>query len=333
MRIYRLSLGKRYILIFLLLLINYSVSIVAQYETSVDITNCSNENLKKKIDNNTSKLLTEMTMAQNENRAINLSDIDIEKSAVSSLMSLWEICPFRCDETEIVERCLNTSKGYQIRNIPIVMVPLQGEKFEEDEYQEFVVNYNNEGRIVDVYFSINTQQYQSVMRSNLEVQDLRRRQLVLDFVEQFRTAYNRKDMPYLQDVYSDDALIITGTVIKRKSNDGVAMLKPEIKYTQQTKQQYLAKLAKIFENKNSRLNILFDNIKVNKHRTLDNIYGVTLVQKWNSGTYSDEGYLFLLWDFTDEEKHQIHVRTWQPLEDTPKEEVFGLGSFSISLNQ
>ena len=28
--------------------------------------------------------------------------------------------------------------------------------------------------------------------------------------------------------------------------------------------------------------------------------------------YSDDGYLFMLWDFRDDSMPQIHVRTWQP---------------------
>lgn len=41
------------------------------------------------------------------------------------------------------------------------------------------------------------------------------------------------------------------------------------------------------------------------------MYGVTLHQKYTSTTYSDDGHLFLLWDFTDENHPKIHVRVWQ----------------------
>ena len=43
--------------------------------------------------------------------------------------------------------------------------------------------------------------------------------------------------------------------------------------------------------------------------------------------YSDEGYLFLVWDFSDEENPKIHVRTWQPLESVSDEsQIMNLNS-------
>ena len=39
---------------------------------------------------------------------------------------------------------------------------------------------------------------------------------ILDFLERFRMAYNSKDINFLEKVYSDDALIIVGTVLKEK---------------------------------------------------------------------------------------------------------------------
>ena len=69
-----------------------------------------------------------------------------------------------------------------------------------------------------------------------------------------------------------------------------------------------------------------------------NIYGVRLRQEWHSSTYSDVGYLFLLWDFTDEEKPVIHIRTWQPQylgpnqtpeDELPEDEIFSMSDFNF----
>ena len=70
-----------------------------------------------------------------------------------------------------------------------------------------------------------------------------------------------------------------------------------------------------------------------RHPVNPNFYGVTLLQGWTSGKYHDDGYLFLLWDFTNEDAPQIHVRTWQPDKiggkPLPKDEVFSLSDFDI----
>ena len=55
----------------------------------------------------------------------------------------------------------------------------------------------------------------------------------------------------------------------------------------------------------------FENAEVNQE-LYDKIYGVQLKQGWNSSTYSDEGYLFLMIDFTNPKEPIIHVRAWQP---------------------
>ena len=62
-------------------------------------------------------------------------------------------------------------------------------------------------------------------------------------------------------------------------------------------------------------------------------YGVTVLHGWTSGNYHDEGYLFMLWDFTDKKAPQIHIRTWQPSmingKPLPEDEIFGLQNFDI----
>ena len=296
----------------------------AQYKTTMEVTDLQNASLTTKVNKNLTSLLTELNNAQAEKRSLNLQLMELTPDAEIGLSVLWEVCPFRCDETEIVERGLVTSVGYQVRNIPVIMEPLEGEKFENDKSQEIVINFNISGQVTNICFTISPLLYAKVLRSSNPV-DLYRRQIVLDFIENFRTAYNRKDLTYLEKVYSDDALIITGHVINVDKNI------PVIKYTSQTKQEYLTKLRRVF-TVNQRLNIEFEDIKVVKHNAKEHIYGVTLKQYWNSTTYSDVGYLFLMMDFSDEKLPQIHVRTWQPDDPNtplPNAEVFSLSDFEI----
>ena len=152
--------------------------------------------------------------------------------------------------------------------------------------------------------------YAKVMQNKSEISDIRRRMQILDYVEHFRTAYNMKDMPFLQQVFSDDALIITGRVVKVEKSE----LFPQgnkVLYKKQTKQQYLSNLANAFKAA-KYIKVNFDDIKVVAHPTKQNVYGVTLHQEWNTNRYSDEGIVFMIWDFTNEDQPKIHVRTWQP---------------------
>jgi len=290
-----------------------------------------NAAIKSKIETTISRMLTEINMAQDSKRSLNFSAMgNIGTRVQQSMSMLWENSPFKCTDDDIVEHCITTGTGYQIRNIPLEMKPTGERDFNEDEYQEAVISFDKQGNVESFYLSISMNLYMNVIKSNLELTDLRRRQLILDYVEQFRTAYNQKDINFLNQVFSDDALIITGTVIQQKHSEGFST--PKIKYNKQTKEQYIKNLRGVFA-RNSYIKVTFDDIEVMRHPVNPNFYGVTLLQGWTSGKYHDDGYLFLLWDFTNESAPQIHVRTWQPDKiggkPLPKDEVFSLSDFDI----
>ena len=101
-------------------------------------------------------------------------------------------------------------KKYHIRNIPVIMMAAD----ENDQDQELVINFNDNGQIDEILVALESNRYQDIIREGVEPEDFARRQIILDFVEQFRTAYNRKDLNYISSVFSDNALIITGKVLK-----------------------------------------------------------------------------------------------------------------------
>ena len=290
-----------------------------------------NATIKSKIESEVSRMLTEINAAQEAGRSLNFSAMgDIDTRVQQSMSMLWENSPFICTDEEIIEHCITTGSGYQVRNIPLMMKPTGEREFNEDEYQEAVISFDKQGNVESFYLSISMNLYMNVIKSNLELTDLRRRQMILDYVEQFRTAYNQKDINFLNQVFSDDALIITGKVITTKHGDGFTSQK--IQYNKQSKEQYIKNLRGVFA-RNSYIKVTFDEIEVMRHPVNPNFYGVTLLQGWTSGYYHDDGYLFLLWDFTNENAPQIHVRTWQPDKiggkPLPKDEVFSLSDFNI----
>jgi len=291
----------------------------------------NNAGVKSKIENVVSRMLSEVNDAQEDGRSLNFAAMGQISTRVQQSMSmLWENSPFVCTDEAIIEHCITTGSGYQVRNIPLMMKPTGEREFGEDEYQEAVISFDRKGNVESFYLSISMNLYMNVIKSNLELTDLRRRQLILDYVEQFRTAYNQKDIKFLNQVFSDDALIITGKVIQQKHAEGFST--PKIQYNKQSKEQYIRNLRGVF-SRNSYIKVTFDDIEVMRHPVNPNFYGVTLLQGWTSGKYHDDGYLFLLWDFTNEKAPQIHVRTWQPdkigNKPLPKDEVFSLSDFDI----
>lgn len=298
---------------------------------SVTISDGINNNtLKSKMENATERILNEVNAAQAGNRALNFYLMGVNQRVQSSMSMLWANTPFICTDEEIVEHCITTGNGYQIRNIPLLMKPTGEREFNEDEYQEAVISFDKQGNVVSFYLCISMNLYMNVIKSNIELTDLRRRQMILDYVEQFRTAYNQKDINFLNQVFSEDALIITGNVITQKHPEGYMTQK--IRYNKQSKQQYINNLRRVFKL-TKYLKVAFDDIEVMRHPTNPNFYGVTLHQGWTTNSYHDEGYLFLLWDFRNEYAPEIHVRTWQPDKiggrELARDEIFSLSDFDI----
>ena len=313
-------------LIFLLMFVAQNI----MADVTVQIDGIDNATVKAKMERTMSAFLTEVNNAQSSKRALNFGGMGLSTNVQSSVSMLWENSPFECTDEEIIEHCIQTGSGYQVRNIPLMMRPTDS-SFNEDEYQEAVFSFDRNGNMESFYLTLSMNLYMNVIKSNKSVTDLRRRQLILDYVEHFRTAYNQKDKEFLEAVFSDDALIITGKIIPQRVRDNI-QLPARVEYTRQTKRQYMTKLSQIFAA-NKHIKVTFDEIRVVMHPTKSEWYGVTLHQGWTSDRYHDDGWLFLLWDFSNEDHPTIHVRTWQPDKiegkKLPDEEIFSLDDFNI----
>lgn len=299
-----------------------------------------NSLLCDKISTNISMLLTEFNRAYGLHGAIpDLSTISISDDAAASVQMLWRNMPFRCDETQIVERIINTYQGgLQLRNIPIEMRDASG----NDSYQELVIDLDRSGSITRINLAIGANLYRKIMSDGTEVSDLRHRQMILDYMEHFRTAYNQKDLNFLEMVFSDDALIITGKVIQRKRSDRTAIMNSQIAYTKYSKKEYLDRLKTHIFPHTKYIKVNFSDVQVTRHPSIEGYYGVLVKQGYDSLydggiPYSDEGYLFMLWDFRDEDRPQIHVRTWQPYwidqertQTLGEDQIININSFKIS---
>lgn len=296
------------------------------FEISDGVTNPT---LKSNIERNTSMLLSAINQAESSGKDINYSGINIDNLASQSIGMMWNNVHFRIVDDDIVEHCLQikSSTGavieYQVRNIAVEMKPFD-DSYDGDINQEVCINYDRQGNITDFNITMGVQQYMSIIREGERLNDADRRIQILQWVERFKMAYIQKNMSFMEDVFSDDALIVTGRVVKRVHSD----IKPvSVEYTSYGKQQYLKHLKGVFA-RNSYINVKFDDIEIVRHGAKPNYYGVTLKQGWFTKNYSDEGILFIIWDFTDELHPQILVRTWQPME-VDENDIFTLSNFKL----
>lgn len=177
--------------------------------------------------------------------------------------------------------------------------------------ENVVFRLNDDAKIVEVAFGLEERATNDIMNNGAKRYSEEARQVLVNFLESYKSAYALCRLDYLDRVFSNDAIIITGTVVK---SAGFGELKPKeaqhVKYTRQTKAQYLKNLERTM-NSNEFINIHFaDNIV--KKSTGKEIYGIQIKQDYFSSSYGDTGYLFLLIDLNDPKLPCVKVRAWQP---------------------
>lgn len=297
--------------------------------------------LKKRIEHNASVLLTEINRAQIRNSELDFTYVlqSLPKEVKESMGAGWEVSPFRCTKESLSVRLLNSSNGYQIRGIPILMTPNTG-SFDEPKDQEAFIDFDREGRIKGFNIAIIQNQFEKIVSDfgNYSAADMAQRQIILDFLELYRQAWMMRDIDFIDMIYSDDAVIITGTVVHPGEKDGIK-LPDVIKYNVKDKKAYMESLKRSFTKYDKVIKVIFDDIEIIQHPILKNYYGVTLKQDYFANgqrqKYQDVGYVFLLWQFPEEGDPVIHVRTWQPErinnKPLPEESKFSLNTFEESL--
>ena len=134
--------------------------------------------------------------ADDQQEKIKLPKENFTQQAIDDIQDMWKASAMSCPPMDIRSRCLRTSSGYQVRGIPIDLV----EADPEESRQELTIDFTSDGKINGVSISIDLHRYEEIMAEKSSDLDYERRQIIVDFVENFRTAYNRKDLPLLTSV-------------------------------------------------------------------------------------------------------------------------------------
>jgi len=193
-------------------------------------------------------------------------------------------------------------------------------KFVED----VVFHFNPDGKIETLSFGLNEQAIASIIyrKTWSEAERL----TIINFLEHYKTAYALKRLDFISSIFADDALIITGSMVKVKPNienpfQGNAI----VKYNRYNKVQYIKALEQTFAS-NEFINIGFEESNIRKGGKEGDMYGIQIKQNYYSTNYGDQGYLFLLLDFKNPDEPLIHVRTWQPQKNSDGS-IYGIEDF------
>ena len=221
-------------------------------------------------------------------------------------------------------RYVRLGQDIQCRAIPMSFTFSKGKKLIEN----VVFTLNEQGLVDGVQFALDEISAKDIM-ANTEASESSRLTL-LNFMENYKTAFSLKNADYIESIFADNAIIITGRVLKKTDmvDSRQLILNDNVKYTQQTKAQYISRLRDSFARK-EWINIDFGNTEF-KLGNSDNIYAIRLLQDYSSSNYGDRGYLFLLIDNTNPEQPLIRVRAWQA--ETAGKPAFSLSDYEYLTN-
>ena len=162
-----------------------------------------------------------------------------------------------------------------------------------------------------------------------EQKDAKRRQFIDDFLATYEAAYEKKEIEYISNFFSDDALIITET--KKLSPIGKEIV-PSTRKTRpyqtivENRKEYIKRLKGIFDS-NVSIKLSIAGKRIRQHAKYPEIYGINFTQLWKDQNGGDNienqmpGFVFLMIDFKKSEQTPIiHVRTWQPNDNIEKEQ-------------
>ncbi len=145
---------------------------------------------------------------------------------------------------------------------------------------------------------------------------------ILRFMEDYQTAYALKRLDFIKNLFSEHAIIITGSVLsptKGHIENSVVFGNDEnVKYQQYTRDEYIRKLERLFKY-NEYYHLTFEDnvtgiVNTNGMLPVGSAFAIQIRQIYNSPNYSDRGYLTLFLNMQNEDPI-IEVRLWQPERD------------------
>lgn len=198
------------------------------------------------------------------------------------------------------------------RSIPMNFSFSGNRRFSED----VVFTFNKEGLIDNISFGLGKVAKENLLNhltNNFFTQE--KCDILANFLENFKTAYALKRLDYLEQLFDDDAIIITGKVLQKFNGNKEFGLwnNRYVQLVQQDKATYMKHLKRSFASKEF-INIKFANNRIRRTK-VDGVYAIQIKQDYFSSNYGDSGYLFLLVDIRNTKEPIIYVRAWQEQPD------------------
>ncbi|MEX0608009.1 MAG: hypothetical protein WD016_01705 [Balneolaceae bacterium] len=291
-----------FLLFFLSMFLSQIVSAQNNIRTKVMLTSGLDASVNAEIEVKIEALL----LAINE-LSFNEENIFSGEPGVSKLVELVKPQKFVSNLDEINTYIIITEEEtYEIPQLYIR--PLDGNEF---SYEELELTFSKSTELIDAKITGKERNYQRILRRASEA-DEAEKATVNNMLEDYKNAFSDKNVRKVRSLFNQNSSIITGS---RRKSDGLLV------FNRYSYDDYMQRLEDRVLTTYNTINIRFEDGKIYRHPDFRESFGFYAKQYYNTPSYSDTGYVFMIWDFSTTEEPKIISRTWQ-------EQSFGLSQYS-----
>ena len=276
------------------------------YESTVRFVNGPDEVFMQKLDARFSRILTACSRGDMENCREYFTPDGYE-----AMIELQRQRPFANSEALYRPQFIQNGDEYEARGFRVLSDEAAGR-----QTMYLVFHLDLGGQITDVHFGLGPERYRELYRAGQAIKDSVICMAVKQFIDLLQHAYCVRNLDFITKAYSEGALIVVGRKLvesvepESDAQQVVSLPRDKYEFIRRSKREYIERLAQIFSD-NEFVSVEFRDVRITQHEQFPNIFGVQLIQRWESPSYSDEGYLFFAIRRT-ESLPIIEMRSWQP---------------------
>ncbi|MCQ2360616.1 MAG: hypothetical protein MJ009_03935 [Paludibacteraceae bacterium] len=177
--------------------------------------------------------------------------------------------------------------------------------------------FNNKGKISRIQFAIDRESSKDIMTDMLIPKE--HRLAIINFMEIYQTAYSLRQMQYIDDLFSTNAVMLIGSKAQVEDENNPDLNQIAINsfyYRKHSIDEYLEKLQNGFESK-GWIDVTLHDISISITDDMY-LYGINFVTDFKSANFSAKSNLFFCLDITEATAPKIIFRVWQPSDDNVK---------------
>ena len=171
---------------------------------------------------------------------------------------------------------------------------------ENGDWDEFEFTFSGYAELIDVKKTNKKRSPERILINKTEASEADKIN-IMNLLNRYEQAFSVMDLNMLSDLFEDDAVIIAG--LANESDK-------KTEYKRYPVDFYLKKLKLLKKTIFKTVAISFSEEKVLLNPDSDKHFGFFAKQKFKSETYSDDGYVFFVVSFENDEQGKIVSRNW-----------------------